>query len=63
MGVMEWLSILTAVIGAVGTGGVVLGAMRGKLASLDARLASIEQRLAEAHRRIDSLRNGVNGHH
>ncbi len=60
MGVMEWLSILTAVIGAVGTGGVVVGAMRGKLASLEVRLSSIEQRLFEAHRRIDTLRNGHN---
>ena len=63
MGVMEWLSLGTALITGVAAGGVTFGLMKGRLLSLEVRLASIERRLDEAHRRIDSLRNGVNGHH
>ena len=55
MGIMEWLSILVALVTGAATGGVTVGLMRGRLSSIEGRLTSIERRLADAHRRIDNV--------
>lgn len=63
MSVMDWLTILGALVSGAVAGGLAIGVMKGQVNSQNRQIDDIKSRALDAHRRIDTIMNGKRSHH